>query len=155
MSHSVPAKRVPNGDDNGSSIKDEEETSGKLRVLRQRLSVGPLDPKEVHEGFIVLSEVGETALEQAIRNGTKLDSIHEHEHEGKAVLDLVRDQVSVIASKVEITTRFMDKMDSDMCEGFRLFKTEIKELRHEVIELKTLVVSLTKHFGIGSETTKV
>lgn len=154
MSHSVPAKRAPNGDDNGSAIQDEEETSGKLRVLRQRLTGGPLDPKEVHEGFIVLSEVGGTALEQAIRNGNKLDSIHEHSHEGKAVLDLVRDQVSVIASKVEVTSRFMERIDNDMCEGFRLFKNEVKELRHEVIELKSLVVSLTRHFGIGPDTTK-
>jgi hypothetical protein len=142
MSHSVPAKKPQNGDYNEVHNKEEDGLSLSLGVLKQRLMGENLTPKDVREGLLVLSEVGGTALAHAVRNGSELSLIHEHLHDEKAILELVRGQVLVIASKVETTNRFMDKVDNDMCEGFRLFKSEVIALHQEVTELKALVLSV-------------
>jgi len=145
MNSSFPIKNIPNSDDLAPDSR-EAETSGKLRVLRERLSVGPLEPREVHEGLIVLSEVGDAVLEQAVQNTSKLDSIHEHTHKEEAVLSLISTQVLVIASKVENTYRFMDRLDGEVTDGFKRIEAQLNILKKEVSELKALV---NFHINLG------
>lgn len=139
-----------NGNGNGHDSDGEKESNAQeqVKVLKQRLTGGPLGTEDVHEGFITLAEVAECALEQAIRNGKALESIHEHSHEDKASLGLVREQVSLVVAKVEATNLFMDRLDQSIVDGFKHVETELKGLKAEARELRSIVVDIALKLGV-------
>lgn len=145
MNSTIPARKsIPSED----ARLREAETSGKLRVLKQRLSINPLGPEDMHEGMVLLSEVGHETFDQVVRNGKVLEEVCECAHEEKATLDLLSDQVSTIASKLDTTTRLMDRIDQEMVDEFKSFRRQVHALQKEVSDLRDVTVLVAKHLGI-------
>jgi flagellin-like hook-associated protein FlgL len=137
-----------NGNTEGLSIVESEE----YLTFKGKLEKGNLTPQDVHEGLSLLGVVGEEALGHAIRNGTKLTTLHEHLHQDREVLSLLRGQVGTVIVRTEATHSFLNNLDSSVVDGFSRVANEVGMLKAEVTELFVLVSAVAKHFGVEVET---
>ena len=147
MAPSILPKSIPPSDRSPSSQFQTKcgEVSGKLLNLKDRLKTGPLSPHEIQQGLEVLGEAGSVTLEQTIQNGLSLEALHGHAHE---TLTIIREQVVTLACKLDASTRMSGQIDQDVCEGFKTLKSEIRELRQEMVEVKQLMTLVADHLGI-------
>jgi hypothetical protein len=120
-----------------------------LREWRERFNENPLDPKVITHGLITLSEIGESALVQAVRYGQKVEEVHESQQQVKDQLEIVQSKLDTAISRFEGSTAVHENESNSVAE-------ELKELKSAVKEVQGMSQAILDHFNIkyssGNET---
>lgn len=112
-----------------------------LREWRHRFNENPLDPKVITEGMMTLSEIGESALVQAVKYGQKVEEVHESQQQVKDQLDQVQGKLNTAISRFEGSSAVHENESNSVAE-------ELKRLNRGVQEVKDMSQALLDHFSI-------
>jgi hypothetical protein len=115
-----------------------------LREWRDKFNQNPLDPEVITQGMITLSEIGESALIQAIKYGRKVEEVHESQLEVHGTLELVQVKLDTAISRFEGASSVHDHESESVA-------IELKGLRKEIQEVRGMSQSLLDHFGIQTK----
>lgn len=112
-----------------------------LREWRHRFNENPLDPETITQGLVTLSEIGESALVQAVRYGRKVEEVHESQQQ-------VQEQLGIVQVKLDTAiSRFEGSAAVHESESNFLAK-ELKCLHASVQEVREMSQALLNHFNI-------
>jgi hypothetical protein len=112
-----------------------------LREWRDRFNKNPLDPEVITQGLRTLSEIGESALVQAVKYGKKVEAVHESQQQVKDQLALVQDKLNTTISRFEGSSAVHESESNSVAK-------ELKELHRGVQEVKDMSQALLDHFSI-------
>jgi hypothetical protein len=112
-----------------------------LREWRERFNENPLDPEAITQGLVTLSEIGESALVQAVRYGQKVEEVHESQQQVKGQLEIVQGKLDTVISKFESSSAVRDNESESVAE-------ELKGLHRGVQEVRDMSQALLDHFSI-------
>ena len=112
-----------------------------LREWRKRFDENPLDAEVITQGLITLSEIGESALIQAVRYGQKVEEVHESQQQVQGQLEIVRDKLDTAISRFEGSARVHENESESVAE-------ELKGLQVSVREVRDMSAALLEHFNI-------
>ena len=87
-----------------------------LRNWRQQFTDNPLDPEVIQKGLLTLSDIGESALEQAVRYGRKVEEIHESQQEVQSQLELVQGKLDTAISRFEGSSSVQGRESESVAE---------------------------------------
>ncbi len=105
-----------------------------LRNWRQQFDDNPLDPEVIRKGMLTLSDIGESALIQAVKYGKRVDAIYESQNEISAKLGSVQGKLDTAISRFEGSKSVQDN--------------ENESVAAELREVKEMVRAIIDHFGI-------
>jgi hypothetical protein len=112
-----------------------------LRNWRQQFSDNPLDPEVIQKGLLTLSDIGESALMQAVKYGRKVEEIHESQQEVRSQLELVQGKLDTAISRFEGSSSVQGRESESVAE-------ELKGLQTGLQEANDMVKAIVDHFGI-------
>lgn len=112
-----------------------------LREWRDRFNENPLDPEVITQGLMTLSEIGESALVQAVKYGKKVEEVHESQQQVKDQLELVQGKLDTAISRFEGSSAVYESESNSVAE-------ELKGLHRGVQEVKDMSQALLDHFSI-------
>lgn len=112
-----------------------------LREWRDRFNENPLDPEVIQQGLITLSEIGESALVQAVKYGKKVEEVHESQQQVRDQLELVQGKLDTAISRFEGSAAVHESESNSVAE-------ELKGLQRGVQEVKDMSQALLDHFSI-------
>jgi len=116
-----------------------------LREWRKKFDESPLDAEAITQGLITLSEIGESALVQAVRYGQKVEEVHESQQQVQDQLGLIRDRLNTAISRFEGTAAVQESESNSVA-------VELKCLHLGVQEVKAMSQALLDHFNIKIHT---
>lgn len=105
-----------------------------LRNWRQQFDENPLDPEVIRKGMLTLSDIGESALIQAVKYGRKVEEIHRAQNEISAQLGSVQGKLDTAISRFEGSKSVQDN--------------ENESVAAELKQVKEMVRAIIDHFGI-------
>ena len=105
-----------------------------LRNWRHHFEDDPLDPEVFRKGLLTLSEIGESALVQAIKYGRKVEQIYESQNDIRAKLEGVQGKLDTTISRFESSKSVQDNENQSVADELR--------------DVKEMVRALVDHFGI-------
>lgn len=112
-----------------------------LREWKDRFNKNPLDSEAITQGMLTLSEIGESALVQAAKNGKKVEEIHESQQQIRNQLELVQGKLNTAISRFEGSLAVHEGESNSVAE-------ELKRLQRGVQEVKDMSQALLDHFSI-------
>lgn len=112
-----------------------------IREWRRKFDENPLDPEVITQGLITLSEIGESALVQAVKYGHKVDEVHDSQHKVHEQLGMVRDKLDTAISRFEGSSKVYENESSSVA-------LELKGLHRGMQEVKDMSQALLDHFNI-------
>jgi hypothetical protein len=112
-----------------------------LREWRERFIENPLDPEVIEQGMMTLSEIGESALVQAVRYGTKVEEVHESQQQIHGQLEIVQAKLDTAISRFESSASVHDSESESVADELRGLHTGLKEVR-------VMAQALLDHFQI-------
>jgi hypothetical protein len=112
-----------------------------LREWRDKFNQNPLDSEVIAQGMVTLSEIGESALIQAVRYGIKVEEVHESQQEVHEKLELIQSKLDTAILRFEGTALVYEHESESVA-------TELKGLQEGVQEVRGMLQALLDHFGI-------
>jgi hypothetical protein len=112
-----------------------------LREWRNRFNDNPLDPEVITEGLLTLSEIGESALVQAVRYGLKVEEVLESQSGVHETLDLIHGKLDTAISRFEGASSVHEHENESVA-------VELKRLDKGMQEVKNMAQAIIDHFGI-------
>jgi hypothetical protein len=112
-----------------------------LRNWRQQFTDNPLDPEVIQKGLLTLSDIGESALMQAVKYGRKVEEIHESQKKVRDQLELVQAKLDTTISRFESSSTVHENENESVAE-------ELKGLQLGLQEVKDMSRAIVNHFGI-------
>lgn len=123
------------------SVASEVVILANLREWRERFNQNPLDTEVITQGLVTLSEIGESALVQAVRYGQKVEEVHESQKQVKGQLELVRGKLDTAISRFEGAAAVHESESNSVAD-------ELKRLQRGMQEVKDMSQALLDHFDI-------
>lgn len=112
-----------------------------LRNWRTQFNENPLDPEVIRNGLLTLSDIGESALVQAVKYGRKVEEIHESQQEVQSQLELVQGKLDTAISRFEGSSTVQGRESESVAE-------ELKGLQTGLQRANEMVKAIVDHFGI-------
>jgi hypothetical protein len=112
-----------------------------LREWRDRFNENPLDPETITQGLLTLSDIGESALVQAVRYGRKVEEVHESQQQVQEQLNIVQVKLDTAISRFEGSAAVHENESNSVA-------SELKCLHACVRELREMSQALLDHFDI-------
>lgn len=112
-----------------------------LRNWRSQFEDNPLDPEVIQKGLLTLSDIGESALMQAVKYGRKVEEIHESQKNVQGQLELVQNKLDTTISKFESSTSVQNSESETVA-------TQLRELKGGVDELHEMTTAIISHLNI-------
>ena len=112
-----------------------------LREWREQFNENPLDAKVITNGLLTLSEIGESALIQAVKYGQKVEKVHESQQQVKERLEIIQGKLDTVISKFESSSAVRDNESESVAE-------ELKVLHQDVKEVRDMSQAILDHFSI-------
>jgi hypothetical protein len=112
-----------------------------LRQWRSQFEDNPLDPEVIQKGLLTLTDIGESALMQAVRYGRKVEEIHESQQKVQGQLELVQNKLDTTISRFESSSSVQNR-ESETVAG------ELRGLQQGLQEVKDMSRAIVDHFEI-------
>lgn len=112
-----------------------------LRNWRSQFEDNPLDPEVIQKGLLTLSDIGESALMQAVKYGRKVEEIHESQKNVQGQLELVQNKLDTTISRFESSSSVQNRESESVAE-------ELRGLQQGLQEVKDMSRAIVDHFEI-------
>lgn len=122
-------------------VQSEVVVLSSLREWRHRFNENPLDPDTIAQGLLTLSEIGESALIQAVRYGRKVEEVHESQQQVQEQLDIVQGKLDTAISRFEGSAAVHESESNSVADELRGLHTSVQEVRE-------MSQALLNHFNI-------
>ena len=112
-----------------------------LRAWRAKFEEDPLDPEVIKNGLLTLSDIGESALMQAVKYGRKVEEIHESQQKVQGQLELVQNKLDTTISRFEGSASVQNRESETVAD-------ELRGLQQGLQEVKDMSRAIVDHFEI-------
>jgi hypothetical protein len=112
-----------------------------LRSWRAQFETNPLDPDVIQKGLLTLSDIGESALMQAVKYGRKVEEIHESQQKVQGQLEVVQVKLDTTISRFEGSSSVQGRESESIAE-------EMRGLQQGLQEVKDMSRAIVDHFNI-------
>jgi len=112
-----------------------------LRSWKAQFEDNPLNPDVVRKGLLTLSDIGESALMQAVKYGRKVEEIHESQQKVQGQLELVQAKLDTTISRFEGSSSVQGRESESIAE-------EMRGLQQGLQEVKDMSRAIVDHFNI-------
>jgi hypothetical protein len=100
-----------------------------LRQWRAQFENDPLDPEIIKKGLLTLTDIGESALMQAVKYGRKVEDIHASQQQVHGKLELVQAKLDTTISRLESSTSVQGRESESVADELRLLKQGLQEVK--------------------------